>query len=114
MASNRQLPVVATLLLLGLVIASPTSAQSIGVCYGWLGNNLPSPAEVIGLYKSLDIPKMRIYAPSEPVLRALRGSRIEVLLDFPGPLQTLAQNPSAADEWVRKNVLAYWPDVPFR
>uniref|UniRef100_A0A1D1ZJX0 Glucan endo-1,3-beta-glucosidase, basic isoform n=1 Tax=Anthurium amnicola TaxID=1678845 RepID=A0A1D1ZJX0_9ARAE len=111
MACNGQLPMaVALVLLLGLI----ASAQSIGVCYGTLGNNLPSPAEVIGMFKSHKVPKMRIYAPSEPILSALRGSNIDLLLDAPGPLDVLARDKAAAHEWVRTNVLAYWPDVRFR
>ncbi|MQM10812.1 hypothetical protein Taro_043710 [Colocasia esculenta] len=57
---------------------------------------------------------MRIYYPGQQILQALRSTNIDLLLDFPGPLRDLAQSPAAASDWVRDNVLAYWPDVCFR
>ncbi|MQL78006.1 hypothetical protein Taro_010412 [Colocasia esculenta] len=117
MVGSKKLSVVAAtlLLLLGIMIASPTSPQpAVGVCYGWLGNNMPSHTEVVSLYKSLNINKMRLYSPNQQTLRALRGTNIELLLDAPGPLQTLAENATAASDWVRTNVLAHWPAVRFR
>ncbi|EAZ14803.1 hypothetical protein OsJ_04730 [Oryza sativa Japonica Group] len=39
-------------LIIGAFASAPTTVQSIGVCYGVLGNNLPSRSEVVQLYKS--------------------------------------------------------------
>ncbi|KAG4129217.1 hypothetical protein ERO13_D09G064900v2 [Gossypium hirsutum] len=105
----------AAMLILGLLTANldPTVAQ-IGVCYGMLGNNLPNAREVINLYKSNNIKRMRLYDPNQQALQALRGSNIEVILGVPNDqLQNLA-NPSKAQSWVRSNVVAYWPSVRFR
>ena len=87
---------------------------SVGVCYGRVGNNLPPPSEVIQLCKSLNIPRIRIYDPNGEVLRALKGSNIELLLDCPAPLKIIAENPWAAHGWVRDVVLANWPDVKIK
>ena len=87
---------------------------SVGVCYGRVGNNLPPPSEVIQLCKSLNIPRMKIYDPNGEVLQALKGSNIELLLDCPAPLKTIAENPWAAHGWVRDVVLANWPDVKIK
>lgn len=57
--------------------------ESVGVCYGVNGNNLPSRQEFIDLYKSKGIGGMRIYYPDEEALQALRGSNIELILDVP-------------------------------
>ncbi|XWS53530.1 hypothetical protein CRYUN_Cryun10bG0009300 [Craigia yunnanensis] len=72
----------AIILLLGLFTANLdlTGAESVGVCYGMLGNNLPSAGEVIELYKSHNIRRMRLYDPNPAALQALRGSNIEVML----------------------------------
>ncbi|XP_057971401.1 glucan endo-1,3-beta-glucosidase-like [Malania oleifera] len=106
----------ALLIFLALSIASQLrGAQSIGVCYGRLGDNLPAPPEVIELYKSNGIPQMRLYDPDPSVLQALKGSNIDLILGVPNQiLQALASDPSAATQWVQTNVLAFSPDVKFK
>ncbi|OMO53530.1 Glycoside hydrolase, family 17 [Corchorus capsularis] len=106
----------ALVLLTGLFTANldVTGAESVGVCYGMLGNNLPSKWEVIELYKSNNIKRMRLYDPNQAALEALKGSNIEVMLGVPNSdLQSLS-NPSNAESWVQRNVLTYWPSVRFR
>ncbi|KAJ7949101.1 glucan endo-1,3-beta-glucosidase-like [Quillaja saponaria] len=89
-----------------------TAAQSIGICYGRIGDNLPAEQEVIDLYKANGIGKMRIYDPNPATLQALRGSNIELVIGVPDDnLQALA---SAANDWVQTYILAYAPDVNFR
>ncbi|XP_006645325.1 glucan endo-1,3-beta-glucosidase GV-like [Oryza brachyantha] len=87
-----------------------------GVCYGMNGDNLPPASEVVQLYKSNNIGAMRIYSPDKAALAALRGSGIAVIIDVgdSGAVGNLARNPSAAADWVRDNVQAYWPDVIIR
>ncbi|CAH2042122.1 unnamed protein product [Thlaspi arvense] len=90
-------------------------AQSIGVCYGQNGNNLPSAQDVVQLYKSNGIGRMRMYAPDGAALNALKGSNIELVLDVPNAnLQSLSADYSAAVQWVQNNVVAYSSDVKFR
>nr|AAL30420.1 glucanase [Sambucus nigra] len=108
---------VAALVLIGLLM--PTlqiaGAQSVGVCYGQKGNNLPSQRDVVNLYKKYGIRRMRVYDPAEPILQALRGKSIEIILDVPNSdLQNLASNPSAAVTWVQNNIRNYSRDVRFR
>ncbi|XP_034688163.1 glucan endo-1,3-beta-glucosidase-like [Vitis riparia] len=116
MALTRNKPLV-VVLLLGFVIMSTLTigAQSIGVCYGTNGNNLPSASQVINLYKSNGIGSMRIYDPNSDTLQALKGSGIELILDVPNTsLQSLASDASAASTWVQNNVVNYASDVNFR
>ncbi|XP_057953352.1 glucan endo-1,3-beta-glucosidase-like [Malania oleifera] len=105
------------ILLLGLSMLSSQmkGTQSIGVCYGRNGDNLPPASEVIDLYKSNVIAQMRIYDPDQSVLQALKGSNIDLILDVPkDKLQSLASNPSVAADWVQTNVKSFSPDVKFK
>ncbi|KAF5177338.1 Glucan endo-1,3-beta-glucosidase [Thalictrum thalictroides] len=112
-ASSNSPSMAVAVLLLGFLMAclTTTGAQPIGVCYGRNGDNLPPPAQVVALYRSQNIGRMRIYDPAQEVLQALRGSNIELILDVPNPnLQELASDASAAATWVETNVRNF-PDV---
>ncbi|KVH95542.1 lichenase-like [Cynara cardunculus var. scolymus] len=105
------------LLLLWLLAASLdlTESQSVGVCYGRLGNNLPTPPQVISLYRSRNIRRMRVYDPDQGVFQALSGSNIEVMLGVPNTeLQYVASSRENAREWVKRNVRDHSPGVRFR
>nr|AAD10382.1 beta-1,3-glucanase precursor [Oryza sativa Japonica Group] len=108
---------VASVLTLALVLgvaAIPTVVQSIGVCYGVIGNNLPSPSDVVQLYKSNGIDSMRIYFPRSDILQALSGSSIALTMDVGNDqLGSLASDPSAAAAFVQNNIQAF-PGVNFR
>ncbi|EOA24342.1 hypothetical protein CARUB_v10017580mg [Capsella rubella] len=104
-------------IVLSLVIASffSTTAGQIGVCNGMLGNALPSPSDVVALYKQQNIQRMRIYGPDPATLEALRGSDIELILDVPSAyLGRLAGSQPEADKWVQENVQRYADGVRFR
>nr|AEW90951.1 glucan endo-beta-1,3-glucanase R3-2 [Secale cereale x Triticum turgidum subsp. durum] len=91
------------------VLASITvdEVQSIGVCNGKVGDNLPSRAEVVGLYKSLGVAGMRIYEPEPETLLALDGTEIDLIMDVGGSFAAIASDPAAAAGWIRDNVLAF-------
>lgn len=90
-------------------------AKHIGICYGLNGDNLPSPLNVINLYKISGIELLRLYQPRLAVLEALRGSGLIVAI---GPrnedLPELATNPEAATTWVSTCICPYKNDVLFR
>ncbi|KAJ0083679.1 hypothetical protein Patl1_29527 [Pistacia atlantica] len=105
---------VTILLLLELLMSYIGASGAIGVCYGRNGNNLPSQADVVSLYKANNIGQMRIYDPDQATLQALKGSNIQLILDVPkDKLQDLTDSAKAGD-WVQTNVLAYSADVKFR
>ncbi|TKY67234.1 Glucan endo-1,3-beta-glucosidase [Spatholobus suberectus] len=103
----------AILLLVG-ILSSLTVAQSIGVCYGVIGGNLPSRQEVVDLYKTNGIGKMRIYYPDEEALQALKGSNIELIMDVAKETLQSLTDPKAATDWVNKYVTPYSQDVKFK
>ncbi|KAL3640790.1 hypothetical protein CASFOL_015758 [Castilleja foliolosa] len=108
---------ISAMFLLGLFIIMSTldfTAAQTGVCYGRLGNNLPTPSDVVALCNRNNIRRMRIYDPDQSVLQALRGSNIELMLGVPNDqLQSIAASQANANTWVQNNVRAY-PTVRFR
>lgn len=97
-----------------LLAAFPAAVQSIGVCYGVIGNNLPAASDVVKLYKSKGIDSMRIYFPRSDILQALTGSNIALTMDVANEnLAAFAADATAAAAWVKQNVQAY-PGVSFR
>jgi len=87
--------------------------HSIGVCYGMLGNNLPSSSDVVQLYRSKGINAMHFYSPNANALNALRNSSIVLVLDTGNgdELSRLASSASYAASWVQSNVKPYYPAV---
>ncbi|XP_020270541.1 putative glucan endo-1,3-beta-glucosidase GVI [Asparagus officinalis] len=88
--------------------------RSIGVCFGMLGDNLPSPADVVALYKKNNINSMRIFNPDPAVLNALQQSGINLAIGTTNAdIPNLAASPNAALQWVNTNIVPY-PDVKFQ
>ncbi|KAG8053972.1 hypothetical protein GUJ93_ZPchr0001g30627 [Zizania palustris] len=114
MAKHGAASMLTLALLLGVLALVPTVVQSIGVCYGVIGNNLPSASDVVQLYKSKGIGAMRIYFADTNALQALSGSNIDLIMDVGNEnLGALASDPSSASTWVQNNIQAF-PGVSFR
>ncbi|MCE0481002.1 hypothetical protein HAX54_038323 [Datura stramonium] len=89
-------------------------AESVGVCYGRNGNNLPSAQDVVNLYKANGITKMRVYDPIAETLTALEGSDIEIILDIPNDQLQALTDRNEATNWVSANIKSYFPQVKFK
>jgi hypothetical protein len=87
-------------------------SSGVGVCNGMVGNDLPSPHDVVQLYRSVGITKMRIYAPNSAVMEALRDSGIGLVLGVANEdIPDLAATQASAASWVQTNVRPYHPNV---
>ncbi|KAK3139831.1 hypothetical protein QOZ80_5AG0391160 [Eleusine coracana subsp. coracana] len=112
--ANKQQGVASVLAVALLLAAVPTVVHSIGVCYGVIGNNLPSASDVVQLYQSNGIDSMRIYFADTNALQAFSGSNIGLIMDIGNDnLAAFASDPGAAAAWVQNNVKAF-PGVNFR
>ncbi|XP_028751463.1 probable glucan endo-1,3-beta-glucosidase BG4 [Neltuma alba] len=88
---------------------------AIGVNYGRLGNDLPSPAQVVQLYRNNGITKMRLFDPDVAVLEALRNTQIDLTLGIRNEdLPAMAATIEAVDKWFATYVQPYSQDIVFR
>lgn len=103
-------------IVLGLCALAATTDASIavGVNYGRLGNDLPSPAQVVQLYRSNGITKMRLFDPDPSVLQALRNSNIALTLGIRNEdLPAMAASSQATNSWFATNIEPYLQDISF-
>uniref|UniRef100_A0A0D3EV49 Glucan endo-1,3-beta-D-glucosidase n=1 Tax=Oryza barthii TaxID=65489 RepID=A0A0D3EV49_9ORYZ len=109
--------VLVTAAIFGLLLCgcSVSGVEGIGVNYGMIGNNLPSPDKVIALYRANNITDIRLFHPDTTVLAALRGSGLGVVLGtLNEDLARLATDASFAASWVQSYVQPFAGAVRFR
>ncbi|KAK8622942.1 hypothetical protein V6N13_117839 [Hibiscus sabdariffa] len=98
------------LLALLSAIAASDAAGSVGINYGRLADNLPSPDKVVQLLKSQGVAKVKIFDTDPSVLSALANSGISVVVCLPNDqLAPAAGDQSYADNWVQANIVKYYP-----
>ncbi|KAJ4802200.1 hypothetical protein LUZ62_014766 [Rhynchospora pubera] len=109
MARENAFPLIVIPLLFGVIVSLfPSVASITGVCYGMIGDNLPSKSDVVHQYQSYGILAMRIYKPDGDTFNALKGTDIDVMVGVPNEeLALYANDASAAASWVQNNILAY-------
>ncbi|KAI7744829.1 hypothetical protein M8C21_018221 [Ambrosia artemisiifolia] len=87
----------------------------IGLNYGLVADNLPSPPQVISLVKSRNVARIRIFEPNHGVLDALQNSGVEVIIGtVNADIPKIASDINYAKNWVQTNVVPYAPTVKFR
>ncbi|WVZ66230.1 hypothetical protein U9M48_015482, partial [Paspalum notatum var. saurae] len=85
-------------------------ASVVGVNYGTTGNNLPDVASVVRLLQKNGITSVRLYDANSTVLNALANTGITVIVMLPNNnIAAVAASPSAARQWVLRNVAAHYP-----
>ncbi|XP_039115668.1 glucan endo-1,3-beta-glucosidase 11-like [Dioscorea cayenensis subsp. rotundata] len=82
---------------------------TLGINYGQVANNLPSPDQALILINSLKITKTRIYDTNPQVLTAFANSSIELIITAPNEIVGELTNPQQALQWVMTNVQPYIP-----
>ncbi|GLT57522.1 hypothetical protein SLA2020_304880 [Shorea laevis] len=86
------------------------AAGLIGVNYGRVANNLPTPDKVVELLKTQGIDRVKLYDTDAEVLTALANSNISVVVALPNELlSSTAADQSFADNWVQANISKYYP-----
>ncbi|KAK4410614.1 Glucan endo-1,3-beta-glucosidase 14 [Sesamum angolense] len=86
-----------------------------GVNYGRIADNIPPPESVATLLKAAKIKNIRIYDADHDVLRAFRGSGIEIIVGLGNEyLRDVSVSQDRAVEWVKLNVEPFLPGTLIR
>ncbi|KAG4380737.1 hypothetical protein GLYMA_15G007600v4 [Glycine max] len=83
-----------------------------GVNYGRIADNLPPPESVVTLLKAAKIKNIRIYDADHQVLRAFKGSGIEIVVGLGNEfLKDMSVGEDRAMSWVKENVQQFLPET---
>ncbi|GLJ18553.1 hypothetical protein SUGI_0330000 [Cryptomeria japonica] len=106
MAASKKL-LIFTFITFSLAFAG---AESIGICYGRVADNLPPPEIVAALLTANNILKLRMFDSDGAALAAFANSPIEIITAVPNDgLPVLAADPGAAVQWLAAYVVPFYP-----
>ncbi|KAK2988213.1 hypothetical protein RJ640_020695 [Escallonia rubra] len=93
------------------LLRSPSHTVSgVGINYGTIGNNLPSPKKVAQLLQSTLIDKVKIYDTNPEILAAFSNTGIDLIVAVENyHVANISAAASAADEWLASRVLPFIP-----
>ncbi|KAJ0810490.1 putative glucan endo-1,3-beta-D-glucosidase [Helianthus annuus] len=115
---NKKFPKMALFFLSFLYLIAFTGAvasNGVGISYGRLGNNLPSPALSIELLQNMSVSRVKLYDADHEILHLLSGKNIDVAITIANDeISAIAANQHLADQWVYEHVLAHYPNTRIR
>ncbi|MBA0733055.1 hypothetical protein Gogos_017103, partial [Gossypium gossypioides] len=90
-------------------------SSQVGVNYGQLGNNLPSPKQSVKLIQSLGAKRVKIYDANHDILNALKGTNLQVCIMVPNEIiNNISTSQKLADSWVETNVVPFYSTTKIR
>lgn len=105
-----QLPVLLLFLFLLLILSPSQNVAGVGINYGTLGNNLPSPKKVAQLLQSTIIDKVKIYDTNPEILEAFANTGIDLIVAVENyHVSNISTDTASADEWLSTRVLPFLP-----
>ncbi|KAA8537388.1 hypothetical protein F0562_026925 [Nyssa sinensis] len=103
-------PPLLLLLLLLLLLHPFHNVAGVGVNYGTIGNNLPSPKRVAQLLQSTLIDKVKIYDTNPDILQAFSNTGIDLIVAVENyHVANISGSTSAADAWFATRVMPFIP-----
>ncbi|KAL8160015.1 hypothetical protein V2J09_001552 [Rumex salicifolius] len=86
------------------------SEATVGINYGRIADNLPSPNDVVKLIQSYGLTRAKIYDADPTVLSAFSNSGISLVISLPNNLLcSAASNQSFTDTWIQSTLLPFHP-----
>lgn len=88
-----------------------TTGVSIGINYGQIADNLPSPEHAVALVKSIGVTRVKLYDADPKVLCAFAKTGIEFTVGLGNEYLSQMTDPGRASAWVKSKVQAFLPDT---
>ncbi|KAK4396732.1 Glucan endo-1,3-beta-glucosidase 14 [Sesamum angolense] len=79
----------------------------VGINYGQIANNLPSPSRVAYLLGSLNISRVKLYDADPNVLTAFANSDVEFVVGLGNEYLQKMTDPNQAQAWIQQHVQPY-------
>ncbi|KAF3618496.1 Glucan endo-1,3-beta-glucosidase 11 [Capsicum annuum] len=96
------------LLLLSLTdLFASTLSLGIGINYGQIANNLPTPSRVSYLLRSLNVTRVKLYDADPNVLSAFANTDVEFVIGLGNEYLQRMSDPQQAQAWIEQHVQPY-------
>ncbi|KAL3618791.1 hypothetical protein CASFOL_037453 [Castilleja foliolosa] len=79
-------------------------AVGLGINYGQIANNLPSPRRVANLLSSLNITRVKLYDADPIVLSSFANTDVEFIIGLGNEFLQRITDPAQAQSWIQQNV----------
>ncbi|KAL8148114.1 glucan endo-1,3-beta-glucosidase 14 [Apium graveolens] len=76
----------------------------VGINYGQIANNLPSPSRVSSLLNSLNISRVKLYDADPNVLTAFSNSKVEFIIGLGNEYLQTMNDPTKALTWIQQHL----------
>ncbi|XP_076915503.1 putative glucan endo-1,3-beta-glucosidase A6 [Bidens hawaiensis] len=115
---NQEIPKMTLLFLSSfcvIAISRAVVSNRIGINYGQLGNNLPTPARSIELLRNMNTGRVKLYDADHEILNLLSGTDIDVAITVANDeISGIAASQHLADQWVYEHIIAHYPRTRIR
>ncbi|XP_015573755.3 glucan endo-1,3-beta-glucosidase 14 [Ricinus communis] len=92
------------------ILTAHAFTGTYGVNYGRIADNLPAPSSVVTLLKAAKIKNVRIYDADHEVLKAFKGSGIEIIVGLGNEyLKEMSIGEDRTMNWIKENVEPFLP-----
>ncbi|GAB2274604.1 hypothetical protein Dimus_009372 [Dionaea muscipula] len=76
----------------------------VGINYGQIANNLPTPTRVATLLQDIEVTRVKLYDADPNVLQAFSGTGVEFIICLGNEYLPNMSNPNMAQSWILTNV----------
>jgi exo-beta-1,3-glucanase (GH17 family) len=85
--------------------------MGLGINYGQIANNLPSPSRVAGLLQTLNVSRVKLYDADPNVLTAFSNSKVDFIIGLGNEDLQSMSDPTKAQSWIQQHVQPHLPQT---